>query len=251
MYTFKPFVIIKHKAKSNDKPKPRSGHRIVCDEYNVYSYGGFNPSITDDDPDMQNDLIWIESKPLFKELWKFSLTTHQWKLLPCQDRMPNELASNAVILKGSTLMVYGGTGVPFGQSCSNQLYRFNVNDGEMCAVRARGDFPEPQYGQAVFCDGPYLYTVGGTSGYAFTSDIHRFDLRTKTWEAVYICAGRDPHEPKGRYRHEIAFDGKRIYILGGGTSVESFGFVVSIYLYNMHLLSFGKNHYTELSPTEL
>lgn len=229
MYTFKPFVFMNHNAKSHEKPKARSGHRIVCDEYNLYSYGGFNPSITDDDPYMQNDNTWMESKPLFKELWKFSLSTQQWKRLPGQERMPNELASNAVVLKGSTLMVYGGTGVPFGESCSNQLYRCNVNDGEMYLVRASGEFPEPQYGQAVICDGPYLYTVGGTSGYEYTCDIHRFDLRTKHWDAIYICAGRDPHEPKGRYRHELAFDGRRIYILGGGTSIEAFDFVVSIF----------------------
>lgn len=225
MYTFKPFVFMNHKAKSCEKPKARSGHRIVCDEYNLYSYGGFNPSITNDDPDMQNDHTWTESRPLFKELWKFSLATQQWKRLPGRERMPNELASNAVVLKGNTLLVYGGTGVPFGESCSNQLYSCNINDGEMLIVNATGDFPEPQYGQAVICDGPFLYTVGGTSGYEYTCDIHRFDLRTKLWEAVYICAGRDPHEPKGRYRHELAFDGKRIYVLGGGTAMEAYGFV--------------------------
>lgn len=44
---------------------------------------------------------------------------------------------------------------------------------------------------------------------------------------VYICSGRDESEPHGRYRHELAFDGKMIYVLGGGTSSESYGFSVS------------------------
>lgn len=74
--------------------------------------------------------------------------------------------------------------------------------------------------------GHYLYTVGGTTGYEYTCDIHRFNLRTGVWEAVYICLGRDL-EPCGRYRHEIAFDGNMIYVLGGGTSTDAFGFSVS------------------------
>lgn len=44
------------------------------------------------------------------------------------------------------------------------------------------------------------------------------------WEAVYICQGKGDYEPAGRYRHEVAFDGKNIYILGGGTSVEVYDF---------------------------
>lgn len=44
------------------------------------------------------------------------------------------------------------------------------------------------------------------------------------WEAVYICQGQSDYEPEGRYRHEVAFDGKNIYILGGGTADEVFDF---------------------------
>lgn len=227
MYKFKPFVFTKHKRNSIEYPKARSGHRIVCDHKYLYSYGGFNPDFFfDDDSDMENDQAWISSKPLFKEIWKFNLVTQQWQRLPGQDNMPNELASNAVILRGNTLMVYGGTGVPFGESCSNRLYLCNLNNGKMDIVPAKGDLPDPHYGQAIIYHGCYLYTVGGTSGFAYTCDIHRFDLRTGIWEKVYICSGIDQNEPSGRYRHELAFDGRLIYVLGGGTGSESFGFLV-------------------------
>ncbi|CAK9810168.1 Kelch domain-containing protein 10 homolog [Anthophora plagiata] len=224
MYTFKPFVFTKNEAQSEKRPKARSGHRIVCDRKNLYSYGGFNPCILDNDPDMINDRVWRSSKPLFKEIWKFNLVTQQWKLLPGQDNMPNELASNAVILRGNDLMVHGGTGVPFGHTCSNHLYVCNVNNGKMYKVPAKGDLPEPLYGQALIYHELYLYTVGGTTGYEYTCDIYRFDLRTHVWETVYICSGKDQSEPAGRYRHELAFDGKLIYVLGGGTALDAFGF---------------------------
>lgn len=49
-------------------------------------------------------------------------------------------------------------------------------------------------------------------------------MKTLIWEAVYICQGQSDYEPEGRYRHEVAFDGQNIYVLGGGTSEDAFGF---------------------------
>lgn len=74
-----------------------------------------------------------------------------------------------------------------------------------------------------------MYTVGGTTGYEYNCDIYRIDLRTRVWERVYICTGVDQSEPKGRYRHELAYDGQRIYVFGGGTSHTAFGFKVYYY----------------------
>lgn len=47
---------------------------------------------------------------------------------------------------------------------------------------------------------------------------HRLDLVTKIWESVYICNPSNSDDPKGRYRHEIAYDDQYIYMFGGGTS---------------------------------
>lgn len=98
----------------------------------------------------------------------------------------------------------------------------------------------------------FLYVFGGTTGYIYSTDLHRLDLTTRewihlkpnnppddlpeeryafmtpecargsdqarnlfnmTWRAICVCH---------RYRHEIAHDGQRIYILGGGTSWTSY-----------------------------
>lgn len=221
MYSFKPLVFMQHEPRSSERPKARSGHRIVCNHKNLYSYGGFNPWISDP---MENDVVWRATKPLFKEIWKFNFATQQWKRLSGQNTLPNELASAAVILKQDILMVYGGTGVPFDTSCSNRLYVCCVDEGEMHLINTKGNHPQPQYGQALVYHKSYLYTIGGTSGYEYTCDIHRFNLITHVWEQVYICTGQSQTEPQGRYRHEVAFDGKLIYVLGGGTSSESYGF---------------------------
>lgn len=47
---------------------------------------------------------------------------------------------------------------------------------------------------------------------------YRLDLVTKVWECVCISKESIQEDPKGRYRHEIAYDENFIYVLGGGTS---------------------------------
>lgn len=225
MYLFKPYQFKIHQPSSSQCPRARSGHRVVCNEKYLYSYGGYNPQIRIDDPEMSKDDIWLESKPLFKELWRFNLSTNEWKRMSGQKNYPIELASTAVILRGNKLIIFGGTAVPFGESCSNHLYVCNIDDGSIRKIEATGSLPNPQYGQALICHNNYLYTVGGTTGYGYECHIHRCNLSTGIWETVYICSGSDEMEPAGRYRHELAYDGKMIYVLGGGTVNQSFGFL--------------------------
>ena len=226
-YTFQPLVMHKHEVQSIARPKGRSGHRIVCDETNLYSYGGFNPSVADDLL-MQDDPVWNRSKPLFEELWKFNFVTEQWHRIPtCGVGMPSEVASSAVVRVGHVLVIYGGTGVPFGENCSNKVYTCDLKTGRMMRLGSKGAPPEAQYGQAILVHDRYLYAVGGTTGWEYTCDIHRYNMIEREWESVYICSGRDPAEPRGRYRHELAFDGNIIYVLAGGTATEAFDFKVT------------------------
>jgi len=44
------------------------------------------------------------------------------------------------------------------------------------------------------------------------------DLHTGIWENVYISRPEMRDDPEGRYRHEVVYDGKHIFVLGGGTS---------------------------------
>lgn len=98
-YTFKPFVYEKVEPKSMVVPLPRSGHRVVADDCNLYSFGGYNPLLDESEEN-------TNTYPLFQELWKFNFATKQWKKFCRQDTLPQELASNAVIRHGNLLMVY-------------------------------------------------------------------------------------------------------------------------------------------------
>lgn len=204
-------------------PFPRSGHRVVADTCHLYSFGGYNPKIQGN---QSVEEFSVSTFPLFQELWKFNIAKKEWVPFEKSRSFPKELASNAIIRHGDYLLVYGGTGTPFGQRCSNQLYIISLKDikSKMCEILTTGQVPLPQYGQALVCNDNYLYTIGGTNGFTYTCDVHRLDMKTNVWENVYICQGRNDSEPLGRYRHEVAFNGRYIFILGGGTAEMAFDF---------------------------
>nr|KAG5701674.1 hypothetical protein BaRGS_027832 [Batillaria attramentaria] len=97
-------------------PFPRSGHRVVVDDGNLYVLGGYNPDVVDADVDDLDEL----NNRIFVQLVEY----------------------------------------------------------------------------------PYLYIVGGTTGYIYNSDVHRLDLRTCQWECLFDSQDtEDPLEfPLGRFQ---------------------------------------------------
>lgn len=219
IYAFKPQRLMKCNYKKHcaprDYPFARSGHRVVASDSHLYTLGGYNPS--------NSNTTIHGSGMLFQELWRFNLATKRWVLLhnPSTNRnMPGELASNALIISNNLLISYGGTGYPFGESCSNDcyIYQTQVDKPSVMRIEATGDAPTPQYGPGIVLHDYYLYTIGGTTGYDYSCDVHRLNLRTRVWECVYVCRPYIREDPEGRYRHEVVYDGQYIYVLGGGTS---------------------------------
>ena len=99
LYSFQPYVLKKINYKCykglfdrgiNTYPAPRSGHRIVCNDSDIFCFGGFNPNLNAGG-----------QQYLFHELWRFDTFTKKWRLVFGSqfEGMPNESASNAVHLK--------------------------------------------------------------------------------------------------------------------------------------------------------
>lgn len=103
-YIFEPFKVTKVKCRGFGRPRPRSGHRIVCDDVNIYCFGGYNPSLPLTNIPRDNP-TWSPERPLFKELWSFSIASRKWKQHKVVENMPEELASNAMCMNGRYLMV--------------------------------------------------------------------------------------------------------------------------------------------------
>ncbi|KAH0617205.1 hypothetical protein JD844_029031 [Phrynosoma platyrhinos] len=136
-----------------------------------------------------------------------------------------------VVLHGNNLLVFGGTGIPFGESNGNDVHVCNVKYKRWALFNCRGKKPNRIYGQAMAIINGSLYVFGGTTGYIYSTDLHKLDLNTREWTQL---KPNNMHcdMPEERYRHEIAHDGQRIYILGGGTSWTAYS-LDKIHAYNL------------------
>ncbi|MBN3298403.1 KLD10 protein, partial [Amia calva] len=215
-----PFLSAGHRA-----PPARSGHRCVADNSNLYVFGGYNPDY-DESGGSEN-----EDYPLFRELWRYHFATGTWQQMRTEGYMPTELASMSAVLHGNNLLVFGGTGIPFGENNGNDVHVCNVKYKRWSLLNCRGKKPNRIYGQAMAIINGYLYVFGGTTGYIYSTDLHRLDLTTREW--IHLKPYNPTDElPEERYRHEIAHDGQRIYILGGGTSWTSYP-LDKVHAYNL------------------
>uniref|UniRef100_A0A8D0C549 Kelch domain-containing protein 10 n=1 Tax=Salvator merianae TaxID=96440 RepID=A0A8D0C549_SALMN len=206
-------------------PPARSGHRCVADNANLYVFGGYNPDY-DESGGPEN-----EDYPLFRELWRYNFATGVWHQMGTEGYMPRELASMSLVLHGNNLLVFGGTGIPFGESNGNDVHVCNVKYKRWALFNCRGKKPNRIYGQAMAIINGSLYVFGGTTGYIYSTDLHKLDLNTREWTQL---KPNNMHcdMPEERYRHEIAHDGQRIYILGGGTSWTAYS-LDKIHAYNL------------------
>jgi len=213
-------------------PKPRSGHRIVHYKGKIFSFGGFNPAVDEDDSELSGDLFWQESKPLFKELWCLNMTSRRWTKCEMKGDIPEQLASHTAVSHPNhpgVMLIYGGTGAPFGLTTSNTVVACHLDNQQFNKVATEsggGGHPMPLYGQAVVMDPvkSLFYTVGGTSGFHYFMDVNVLDLSggpgLPNWTSLYRLSGA-AHEPEPRYRHELCLHDDKLYVLGGGTSFSA------------------------------
>ena len=190
-------------------PRPRSGHRCGSDDGNIYVFGGYSPHYEDE---------------LFQELWRFNIATKTWHLLPTTGPFPREVASSCVVLDRGNLIVFGGSGVPFGMCNSKKLHIcslrklqwFDLSERYSDKEESDGEDVSPiaGYGQSmVLSSDKELYVFGGTTGLEFNSYLYRYSLLKHTWDYL-----KSENPPIPRYRHESVCDGERFYVIGGGMS---------------------------------
>lgn len=215
-------------------PRPRSGHRIICDEHhNIFSFGGYNPVPQTISEGTAEEEGWDIQKPLFRDLWHYDCVTRTWNKVRTEGAHPEQLASHAATIHRDHLVVYGGTGVPFGESSSNKIHACKLRTGVWEWIRPENDpndeIPTDQYGQAIVVDAEAncMYAVGGTTGFAYTIDVYKFDFFTRKWHLLWKRTDSNPDTfPEQRYRHEVVLYDNKLYVFGGGTDQRCYGFKI-------------------------
>ena len=238
---YKPMPLVLPKETSRC-PSPRSGHRCVSDSGSLYVYGGYSP---------------LHEAKLFHELWKFNYATKTWSQVVTSGNFPGEVASSCVVLDRGNLIVFGGSGYPFGYFNSNKLFVCNLKEKQWVQIEwintinanseveseLEGSVPLPGYGQSVVLSPDReLYIFGGTTGLQFNSHLHRFSFTKCEWEHLVY-----EKFPCRRYRHEAVSDSTRFYVIGGGIGNSDPRGEFS--LENVHSFHFEK-HQWKLHPCQ-
>jgi len=230
-FKFRLHSIVEEKCESSERlPKARSGHRIVYHNGRIYSFGGYNPAILEDDPDMDEDPFWLESMPLLKELWEFNLATRVWRKAHVSGDIPDRLASHAACMHPAfrgCMVLYGGTGSPFGSATSSTVVICKLDTATFKRIPMLQSNEEPGglYGQSIVIDqAGCLYTIGGTTAFQYFMDVNKIDLMSPhpMWQKLNNQS--DENEPCSRYRHEICLHKGNLLVLGGGRSISVCGF---------------------------
>ncbi|PIK35482.1 putative kelch domain-containing protein 10-like [Apostichopus japonicus] len=221
-------------------PSARSGHAAVANNKNLYIYGGYNP-------DHRETLPY---NPLFKEMWKFNFDDQSWQLIQNRGTTPFQLASMSMVRCGDIIVLYGGTGYPFGFQKSSSLYCFDIKDNRWRVMSGSKQLPESTYGQvptSLCSEEP----AAGTTLQMYTKQ-----TQDRVWEKCFdfekhitmLVKGQlnDDHVPYPRYRHEMLSDEENFYVIGGGTSLHAFG-LETIHVFNTKLYEW-KNRITLADP---
>lgn len=240
-------------------PKKRSGHRAVCNDENLWIWGGYCPveEMSEDEWDMEDGSMdnsananddndndaQTERSPLFPQLWRFNFATRIWTLLKTTGDVPSKtVASHCALLYGNnTLVVYGGTGFPFGDELTNALYTCNLTTLVWKKHELVGDGPLGLYGSSIVIVDDFLYCLFGTNARVYCSNVYRIDLRTlettTLFDSISLVENANFIEMEqlsaaypneflfGRYRQEVVHHDHKLYALGGGKiDGDAYGF---------------------------
>uniref|UniRef100_A0A915EC35 Kelch domain-containing protein 10 n=1 Tax=Ditylenchus dipsaci TaxID=166011 RepID=A0A915EC35_9BILA len=175
----------------SSRPDPRSGHRIFATKDFVYMIGGYSPSGRLD--------------KTFTDVWRLNILTEKWrKCSLVKGLMPDCLASFSLVQTNhpNEVFVYGGTGVPFGNSASDDLYKINMSeDGEIqlqkSIITGEESLKPPRiYGHAMCFAQSYdekQKTAASTTGYEYNIDVWKLQLSnnylktgTSVWESKLL-----------------------------------------------------------------
>ncbi|XP_062522756.1 kelch domain-containing protein 10-like [Corticium candelabrum] len=203
------------------KPHARSGHRSVANQSALYVFGGYHG----------------DGHKLFREIWKFDVHREEWECIQCSGDGPTSVASSSVVMSGDVIITFGGSGVPFGYSNSNEIHLLSIKSHHWSRLQCSGNVPESQYGtSAALTRYGQIVLFGGTSGSLFNADVHILDLRTKSYKEVKAMGA-----PKPRYRHEVVWDDDRFYTIGGCTLREDFPFDI-IHSFEYDTMTWHQHH---------
>ncbi|CAI4229480.1 unnamed protein product [Auanema sp. JU1783] len=217
-------------------PAPCSGHKIVLTEDYIYLIGG--------------TLICSKLQLKIFLVWRFNLLLETWTKLRTPVNFPSHLASFGVCNFfgfSEKLLMFGGTGYPFGSTICNKVHVINIPLDETKTIsvntlEVKGELVENRYGHAFktvtnHADGSEAYyCIGGTDGQVYDLDV--YVIRWKKDGFYWEKEATTPLDIQGLYKFDVAeYDGK-FYFFGGGT-VDAVKGLDELYVYDTNTKTYS------------
>lgn len=204
-------------VEAGENPLPRSGHRLMADDGNIYAIGGY---------------IQFPDRLVVKgEIWRYNIVSNRWDMLHFNNLSFHLAASHTVCALRHTAIVHGGTGTNFGKFIDNSLSVLDFRSLTSCTLSSapkdniQRNVPLPTYGHTLsyaIVDGePFLYKVGGAMGATYTMNVYRYSLHLKIWERIYHNGDPTNLHPENRYRHDTVLYKDKLYVIAGGNEIET------------------------------
>uniref|UniRef100_A0A0N5BUI7 Kelch domain-containing protein 10 n=1 Tax=Strongyloides papillosus TaxID=174720 RepID=A0A0N5BUI7_STREA len=217
-----------HFKNSTEKFYPRSGHSVVCTGTNFFIIGGYCD---------------MSEVGIFRDIYQYNKHANTMEKLLVKN-LPREILSNSAVnftinakdIEESILM-FGGTGIPFSENISHELYWIRKSFGEWeCIPCESSDIkPNRRYGCSMIYDydSSSVYISGGTDGFIYYSDIWKGTITVKYCDVAkdyvvsvkwtLLLSSGFPHE-RGVYKHKIVLHNNSLWSFGGGNDSQVFGF---------------------------
>ncbi|XP_071810516.1 kelch domain-containing protein 10-like isoform X2 [Asterias amurensis] len=220
-------------TRSVDQPYPRSGHCCATDGINFYIYGGYHPEYhIPKDPEDSDDEDEVVVNEIFQEMWSFNIATETWQKVETVGRQPTETASMSMLLCGQNMLLFGGTGYPWGKNPNADVFIFNLSEKSWSIMECTGDERPPgKYGQAMVLHDNKLYFHGGCRMIdnpltnrrcaLFDSTVYCLDAGSKTWSQLATSSDTESDTKKGMYRHGLAWHDGNLYLIGSSDNKEA------------------------------
>ncbi|KAK9872927.1 hypothetical protein WA026_020279 [Henosepilachna vigintioctopunctata] len=172
------------------------------------------------------------SMTTFNDLWKFDLSTREWKRPLATGTYPSPKACSSLVYYNNQLVLYGGwsypPSYPLYQSWHlfDELHIYDINKNHWKSITT-GYPPPPVAGHSVSIIDKWMIVFGGLAkNDSFlegekTNDVWRLDLEDWIWNKPEI----DGKKPESRFgQTQVILDNKNIFIIGGsGGSNANYG----------------------------
>jgi leucine-zipper-like transcriptional regulator 1 len=178
-------------------PSPRSAHGAVVYDHKLWIFAGYGNV-------RLNDMWFIQLNAPSNKYW---IEVNQ------NGDQPPTVCNFTIAVVGDSMYLFSGQS---GARTSNHLYKFDFKTFSWSKVssnyilRSTCSPPERRSGHIMVAYDQTLYIYGGGLGNIFFSDLHSFDLTTKTWNSITLST-----VPSGRSFMAASVHGEYLYIFGG------------------------------------